>query len=436
MFAALTLAALGFTSGTAQRIDAIVESELRAHRAPGIAVGVVESGRLVYERGFGSANLSAHIAVSPGTQFGIAQISEQFTAAAILLLAQDGKLKLDDPVTKYLPELSIARFVTIRELLDQTSGLPYITSWEHATATAQSARPMATPGASYAQNPLNYLIAGRIVERVTGVPLSDYVEQHIFVPLVMDASLYSGDTGLSADRAVGYTAENSHFVRAQPWSATRLDGNAGIVSDVYDLAKWDIEFPILLRVDAVRDMFTPGVAGASERHGMGWTLDQRNGHRFVWQNGEIPGFHAMNALLPDDHVAVIVLANVDSLNGPAALPESIAARVLDVVAPPSRQHVDNAVVARASEWLAMLASGRIDRTQLTPAFSRYLSDDLIYRSQLGTLGRPVSLIPVSSAATRSGGTSYEFLVLFKHGERHYHMTLTPDGKIDSLLLTP
>ncbi|HEY9086125.1 MAG TPA: serine hydrolase domain-containing protein [Candidatus Tyrphobacter sp.] len=437
MFATLSLAAaFEFTPTTAHRIDAIVETEIHARRTPGIAVGVVASGRLVYARGFGEASLSRRTPVSPGTQFGIGQISEQFTAAAILLLEQDGKLKLDDPVTRFMPDLTVARLVTIRELLDQTSGLPAVSNWAHLVAAANAARPLAPPGTVYAENPLNYLVAGRIVERASGVPLSDFLQQHIFLPLVMDGSFFAGDTGISPTHAVGYTVGRSEFVRTQPWSATRLGGDAGVVSNIYDLAKWDIEFPLLLRVDAVREMFTPGLPGSFERHGMGWNIDQRGGRRFVWQNGEIPGYHAMNAVLPDDHIAVIVLTNADSLHGSAVLPESVAGRILDTLLPPSAQHVDNGVLSRAREWLERLASGRIDRTQLTPSFSAYLSDRVVHDAGIAALGRVISMVPVSSMPSANGGTTYEFLVLFKKGERHYRFAVTTDGKIDFLSFTP
>lgn len=436
MIAALALAAVGFTTATAERIDAIVASELRAHRTPGVSVGVVEEGRLVYARGFGSANLSRRIPAAPGTQFGVGQVGEQFTAAAVLLLTQDGKLRLDDPVERYLPSLRFARGVTVRELLDQTSGLPQIADWQHAFSAAAAAPSRFAPGSAYEENPLNYLIAGRIVAQVTGETLSDYVEQHVFVPLVMDGSLYSGDSGLSPYRAVGYTLEDARFARATPWSTTRLDGDAGAISNVYDLAKWDIEFPILLRVDAVREMFTPGAPGAMNRHGMGWTIDQRNGRRYVWQNGEIPGFHAMNALLPDDHVAVIVLTNVDGFHDPALLPEQIAGRILDAVVPPAPQRVQNGIVTKAREWIVRLQRNRIDRTQLTPGFSNYLSDDLVLRARLNALGALESLVPISSTASRDGDTTYEFLALFNSGERHYEMTLTADGHIDFISFNP
>jgi D-alanyl-D-alanine carboxypeptidase len=435
VIAAIALAALGFGPATAHRIDAIVASEMRAHRTAGIAVGVVESGRLVYARGYGEANLSRRIPASPGTQFSIGQISEQFTAAAILLLAQENKLRLDDPVTKYLPQLAVARYVTVAELLDQTSGLPVVSDWPHLLRAADTARPAATPGTAYESNPLNYVVAGRIVAQVTGDTLSDFVEQHVFEPLVMDATLYTGESGASPNRAVGYTLERGTFVRARPWSATRLDAGAGAISDVYDLAKWDIEFPILLRVDAVRDMFTPGVPGAFVRYGMGWTIDERSGHRFMWQNGEVPGFHAMNAILPDDHVAVIVLSNTDSLHEQSAMPEIVAGRILDAVVPPSPQRVDNAILVRARAMLVALQRDRIDRTELTPEFSRYLSDDVVRNARLSSLGRLVSLVPISSRA-QDGDTTYEFLALFAAGERHYRVTLTPDGKVAFLSFSP
>jgi D-alanyl-D-alanine carboxypeptidase len=427
---------MGFTPATAQRIDGIVEAEVRAHRTPGIAVGVVESGRIIYARGFGRASISRNIDVSPATQFGIGQLSEAFTAAALLMLEQSGKLKLTDAVTTYLPNLTVAHDVTLRDLLDQTSGLPHVSNWPHLLAAANAAKPVAPPHTAYDPNPLNYLLAGMIVERITGVPLSDYVEQHIFLPLVMDSSLYTGETGVSTAHAVGYTVHGGQFVKAQPWSATRTAGDSGIISNVYDLAKWDIEFPILLRVDAVSEMFAPGLPGSLDRHAMGWTIDQRDGKRFVWQNGEIPGYHAMNALLPDDHVAVIVLVNTDSFGGPASLPESVAGRILDVLVPPSAQRIDNAVVTRAREWLGRLASGRIDRTQLAPEFNHYLSDAVVRQANIAALGRVVSMIPIASTPVSAGGTEYEFLVHFEHGMRHYHFTVDADGRISFISFSP
>ena len=147
--------------------------------------------------------------------------------------------------------------------------------------------------------PLNYLLAGLIVERASGVPLSDYLEQHIFIPLVMDHTFLAGDSGISPTHATGYTRTAQGFVTAPMWDPSWLAGDAGFVSTIDDLAKWDIEMPVLLRVDAVRTIFTPGASVGPTQYGMGWVIDRRGGKEFVWSNGEISGYRAMNALLPE-----------------------------------------------------------------------------------------------------------------------------------------
>ncbi len=441
---------LTFTATMEHAVDDLGARIVRDERTPGLAIGIVEDGRIVYAHGFGWSDPANRRHIDPGTEFYIGQSGRPFTAAAVLLLAQDGKLKLDDPVTKYVPELTVAKGVTIRELLDETSGLPDLHASPKAPkdrtrtvklsdliALADTLPPSAPPGTRYENNDFNYMIAGLVIERASRVPLSDYLQQHIFIPLVMNQSFLAGDTGISAQHAVGYTGSPRRFVRAPEWNPAWLYGDASVVSTVYDLAKWDIGMPLLLRVDAERDMFTPANVPGPNRYGLGWVIDEREGKRYVWQDGEISGFHTMNALLPDDHVAVIVLANTDSFRSPRVLsPEEVAARVVDIVLPPRRANVDNAIVAKAREWLDRLAQKRIDRTQLTPAFSAYLTDSLIARADFAKLGRPLSIVPISSEAGEGGDTVYEFLVRFPHAQYHYRLTLTRDGKIDGLVLNP
>ncbi|HTA40158.1 MAG TPA: serine hydrolase domain-containing protein, partial [Candidatus Acidoferrales bacterium] len=337
-----------FTGDMSSRIDRIAQAEVSGGRTPGIAIGVVEDGRLVYARGFGYANVARHTRVDPSTQFSLGAVSAQFTTAAVLLLVQDAKLKLDDRVTKYVPELSIAANVTVAELLQQTSGLPDYTKApgidpdqthqakiNDLIAAANKMQLVTTPGTTYAPNDFNFIVAGLIVERVSSVTLSDFLQQRIFLPLVMNQTLYAGDTGLAASHAVGYTRTAAgKFSPARTTDPSWLLGARGVVSNVYDLAKWDIEMPILLRVDAVRTMYTPGGIAGPAQYGMGWVIDRRSGKRFMWYNGEIPGYRALNAVLPDDHIAIVVLTNTDSHGGAVSVPVQVAARVLDVVAPP------------------------------------------------------------------------------------------------------
>lgn len=437
-----------FTPAMSSAISRLAENEVHSGRTPGLAIGVVEDGRLVYARGFGLSNVGKHLRVEPDTEFYVGGITNQFTAAATLMLEQDGKLKLDDKVTKYLPELTIAANVTIAELLQQTSGLADYTKAlpnsdrarsikpNDLLAAENTLKPVAPPGTAYADNPINYILAGMIVERASGEPLSDFLQQHIFFPLVMDRSFLAGDTGISPSHAVGYTRnKGAAFVPAKAWDPAWLQGAGGLVTTIYDLAKWDIEMPILVRVDAVRTMLTPSGTSGLARYGMGWVIDQRGGKNFVWYAGQIPGYQAINAMLPDDHIAVIVLANADSLNGGRVVsPESVAAHVLDVVSPPAATRLDNAVVTRAKEWLGRLADKNVDRTQLTPKFSQYLTDELVSTSDFAALGKLQSIVPISSTTESNGDTLYEFLVQYPRIRYHYKFGLTKDGKVDELVL--
>ncbi len=439
---------LTLAPSVAGQIDRLGKNEVHSGRTPGIAIGVVEDGRLVYARGFGFANVARHFPMAPETEFYVGTMTMQFTASAVLMLSQAGKLSLDDKVSKYVPDFKAARDVTITQLLTQTSGLPdprrlhgpafdqtHALKFADLFEAIDKMNVTVTPGAAYADNPLNYLLAGLIVERAAGVPLSDYLEQHVFIPLIMDHTFLAGDSGISSNHAVGYTWTHRGFTPASPWDPTWMGGYAGLVSTIEDLAKWDIEMPILLRVDALRTMTAPSAQKGPTHYGMGWVVDRRGGKEFVWSNGETSGYRSMNALLPASHVAVIVLSNADSAHGGGiTIPEEIGARILDILVPPTTARLDNAIVARAKECLQRLASGHLDRSELTPSFDKYLSDDLIARENLAALGTLQTMVPISSSTEANGDTLYEFLVRYPRGQYHYQFELAPDGKIDGIAL--
>jgi len=439
-----------FTPKMAAAIGRLAHADVVGGQTPGMAIAVVEDGRWVYARGFGYADLARRRAVAATTEIYVGGVTTQFTAASVLLLVQDGKIKLDDKVTKYVPELTVASGVTVAQLLQQTSGLP---DYTHAAGikadptksvkladfiAAVDKMPMQfAPGSKFSYNNFNYFIAGLIVERASGLPLSDFMQARIFQPLYMSSSFLAGDTGISPLAAVGYSGSPHRFAPVKPWDPSWLLGAGGIVTNVYDLAKWDVGFPILVRDDAVRDMFTAGSPPGVQAYGMGWVIDQRGGKRYLWHNGQLGGFHAMNALLPDDHIAVIVLANVDSLHSNDTLsPEYVAAEILDIVAPPSKVHVENLIISRAKEWLVRLADKNLDRTQLTPQFSTFLTDALVSHADFKSFGKMISIVPISSHAGENGDTIYEFLVNYPRGQYHYRFGLTNQGKIDALFLSP
>jgi CubicO group peptidase (beta-lactamase class C family) len=425
----------------------MAKEQVHAGRAPGVAVGIVEDGRIVYAHGFGFADLSKHVPMTPDTQFYAGGLTRQFTAAAVLLLVQDGKLALDDHVSKYVPEFRLGATITIAQLLAQTSGLPpssripgvsadrtHPIKLSAVLASVDQMKLAAEPGTVYADDPINYLLAALVVERASGVPLSDYLEQHIFIPLLMDNTFLAGDSGISAQHAIGYTRTSHGFDPAPAWDPTWLGGDGGLVTTIYDLAKWDIAMPILLRVDAVRTMFAPASNNGPTRYGMGWVIDRRFGKDFVWSDEDIAGYRAMNALLPEQHVGVIVFSNADSLHVPTTIPEGLGGRILDLIVPSTTARLNNATIERAKEWLTLLASGHVRRDELTPAFSAYLTDDFVARQNIAGLGPLLSIVPVSSTAESNGDTLYEFLVRYRYAQYHYQFELTAQGKIDGIRL--
>ena len=441
-----------FTGDMSSRIDRIAQAEVLGGRTPGIAIGLVEDGRLVYSRGFGYANVARHTRVDPSTQFNLGAVSAQFTTAAVLLLVQDAKIKLDDRVTKYVPELSIAGNVTVAELLQQTSGLPDYTKApgidgdqthqvkiNDLLAAVNKMQFVTTPGTTYAANDFNFIVAGLIVERVSGVTLSDFLQQRIFLPLVMNQTLYAGDTGIAPSHAIGYTRTSSgKFAPARATDPSWLLGARGVVSNVYDLAKWDIEMPILLRVDAVRTMYTPGGVAGPTQYGMGWVIDRRGGKRFMWYNGEIPGYRSLNAVLPDDRIAVIVLTNADSRGGAdlgADADRGADSRRRRAAGNRASRQRDR----RASEGLARAHRRQADRSHRTHAGVQRVP---YRRPRRGNLrfcrirGKYRAIVPISSTTESNGDTLYEFVVQYPHDQFHYKFAVTQDGKVDELLLGP
>ena len=208
---------LRLTEDAKARIDTAVNQVLASTKVPSASIAIVKDGRIAYLQAYGLARLSPPMEATPQMQYPVGSISKQFTAAAVLLLAQEGKLTLDDPVSKYFPELTRAREVTIRMLLSHTSGYQdywpedYVMTSMMVPTTAQhildvwGKRPLDfDPGTQWQYSNTNFVIAGRIVEQVSGMPLIDLLKKRIFLPLGMD-NVYDTDAArLPATDPTGY----------------------------------------------------------------------------------------------------------------------------------------------------------------------------------------------------------------------------------------
>lgn len=317
--------------------DKVVNALMSAQRIPGMALAVVRSGKVVKAKGYGYADLEHQVPVTPETVFKIGSVSKQFLATGILLLAQDGKLSVDDPISKYIAGTPESwRDITIRHFLTHTSGVlregPAFDPWkvqpDSIVIKSAFSRPLEFPvGSRYQYCNTCYFTLAEIIARVSGRPWDVFVRERVFGPQGMSASRTTTTTELVPKRARGYVwrANANSYVNADEWPALRPSG--AFLSTVLDLAKWDAALyqnQPLSR--ATREaMWTPVklTDGSSYGYGFGWMIDTQDNRPRVHHGGSLPGFRAMMMRFPDDSLTVIVLTNSETAN-PAVIARDVA----------------------------------------------------------------------------------------------------------------
>lgn len=425
---------------------------LAAGAAPGVALAVVSHGQIVYESGFGFADIASRLTVTAATRFAIGSLSKQLTAAAIQLLADRGKLALDDPLAKYVPSLPNAARITLRMLLDQTSGLhnyPKLSEhdWPISGAIATSRivailaadKPDFPPGSRWEYSNANYAALAAVVERVAGMSLADFLAANIFTPLQMrDSGFgYAAQAGI----AVGYVGKTPEI---PPLSLDLFSGAGAAVSSAHDLALWDISLfgGTVLAKSYLDDVWSDGVATGQDglRYARGWLLTQVAGHRELWHNGLAPqvGGYCYNAIFPDDGLAIVVLTNGFGADGlPERMSQEIAAAYGIGTAPAASATVtpapnDNrAVDAQARALWDQLAAGTVDREKLTANFSALLTPALLAQvSETIQILGPLREFTFIGTRTAPGITVYRYSLLFAAGTTHeWDVAIAPNGKI-------
>jgi len=296
---------------------------------PGCAVAVERSGRVVYARGYGMANLEAAVANTPNTVFDIGSVSKQFTAMAIVLLAEDGKLSLDDDIRKYLPEIpDYGTPITIRHLLHHTSGLRNYTDLfdlagipEVDLTTARDVLELIArqrgvnfmAGEEFLYSDTNYFLAGEIVHRVSGKSLRQFSEERIFAPLGMrHTHINDQPREVVPRRAIGYEPYEHGFLNYL--SNFEQVGDGSVLTTVLDLAKWqrNFEVPRVGGRRAIELMLETATLtdGSRPLYGLGVFVDTYRGHRWVHHDGEWVGYRAAVSYFPTEQLSVIVACNV------------------------------------------------------------------------------------------------------------------------------
>ncbi|MCC8362000.1 beta-lactamase family protein [Lysobacter sp. A6] len=322
------------------RVDALMQDY--AGHGPGASVLVVRDGEAIVQRSYGFADLEANTPVTPQTNYRLASVSKQFTAAAILLLARDGKLSIDDPVRRWLPSLPASDdAITIRHLLTHTSGLidyedlmdPADTSQIHDSGVlallAKESKHYFAPGTSYRYSNSGYALLSLIVERASGQRYADFLHARIFAPLGMrDTVAYEDGISTVAHRAFGYTFEDGRWQRTDQSTTSAVLGDGGIYSSIVDLQKWDAALydERLLPRAMWTQAWTPATKTdeADVEYGFGWRITGET----VWHSGETVGFRNVIVRWPQRHLTVVVLTNRNDPE-PYAMAKQIGALFLD-----------------------------------------------------------------------------------------------------------
>jgi CubicO group peptidase (beta-lactamase class C family) len=293
---------------------------------PGASLLVVRDGKAVVRRSYGRSNLEDRITATPETNYRLASVTKQFTAAAILLLIQDGRLTLNDPVKKWLPSLpSAVDSVSITHLLTHTSGIIDYEDVIPAGTVAQLRDADVLRlleahdsvyfkrGASYRYSNSGYALLALIVERASGKSFAAFLRERIFLPLGMNHTVaYEKGTSTVSNRAFGYTMKDSVWTRKDQSTTSAVLGDGGIYSSIDDLAKWDASLydSRLLSDDSRRLAFTPHTATdqADVKYGFGWRITGET----LWHSGETVGFRNVIVRNPSRRLTVVLLTNRDS----------------------------------------------------------------------------------------------------------------------------
>jgi len=325
------------------RVDALLAG-WREQAGPGVTIGVVQEGRLAVHRSAGLANIEHRVPIGPQTRFRIASVSKQFTTSAVLMLAHEGRLGLEDKAAEHLPELGLDGRITLAHLMHNTSGLrdmlelmrqggadlgTPVTQAELLEAIGRQRRLNFDPGTRYLYSNTNFLLLGLIAEHVSGQPLPEFLEERIFAPLGMTATLMTPDVHVSVpDLATGYRKLECGWARAP--HAFPVGGEGGLVSCVRDLALWDRNLDTG-RVggdwlaSALRQQ-TPFTNGMENRYARGQAVRGHRGLQTVSHGGLWPGYRTEFLRVPARRTTVIVIANAAT-----AEPNLVAHQVLDAI---------------------------------------------------------------------------------------------------------
>ena len=439
----------GLPATTEKAIDEIVTKALSDSGVPSASIAIVKDGRIALAKAYGQARLEPAMPATPSMRYKIASNSKQLTATAILLLAEEHKLSLDDKVARFLPDLTRAKDITIRHLLTHTSGYQdfyaddYTPPFMQKDTTAQAIldgwakKPLDfEPGSRWQYSNTGYVVLGVIIEKVSGKTLYDFLKERVFDKLGMKTAIDIDGAWDAAD-PLPYTRFALGPVRVAPiegkywlWAAGELAMSAS------DLARWNIALMEgkILKPASRKALTTEAVLsdGTGTRYGLGLAVTQMdNGHRRWAHTGGAAGFLSSNVDFPDDKASITVLTNGEGGLAHRTIETEIEkllfASTVDADAVPALE--------RAKALFAGLQKGTVDKATVTENLRGWFTPAVLadFGSSLGPLGEPASFSQ-SSREDRGGMVHRVFAIEAGGKKLRMETYIMPDGKFEQCLV--
>jgi CubicO group peptidase (beta-lactamase class C family) len=430
-----------------QRASSEITEALKKTGAPSVAVVIIQDGKVAFSKTFGKADLASNRAAETGTRYAVGSISKQFTAAALLLLQEDGRLSLDDKVAKFFPNLTQANQITVRQLLSHTAGYEdfapqdyLIPEWTRPTTSAAILEKWAKkplnfdPGTRWQYSNTGYVVAGSIVEKVSGQPLVAFLREKILSPLGMASS---GDcTDRSAVDATAYT----RFALGPPRPVGReakgwYDGAGELCMTAPDLAKWDLAFldHKILSPASYEQFSREGRLqnGDLTHYGLGLMIRDFRGIPMLSHGGEVSGFLALDQKFPTRNGAIIILSNQDGINLAGPLADQLA----QLVFLPGQRPASAEDTARVRAILDGLRRGKIQQDQFTENARGYFTAEALndIRTSLTGLG-PLKSVTRTFESLRGGMTYRSYRAEFARKSVILSVYVTPAGKFEQFMV--
>lgn len=431
-------------------VDDLIKAEMARQKIPGVALAVVRDGRPAIVKGYGFANLEHQVPVKPETVFQSGSVGKQFTAMAVMMLVEEGKIGLDEKISKYLGEVPEGwQNVTVRHLLTHTGGLTdYPRDFDFRKDYTEDdllkrAKEVPTafaPGEKWAYSNLGYVTLGIIIHKVSGKFYGDFLKERVFTPLGMTTARVITEADIVPNRSAGY-ALRSGEVKNQNWVSPSLNTTAdgALYLTLHDMIKWDEALTAgkLLSKSGYEAMWTPVKLndGTDNPYGFGWALRKVNGKQVIEHGGAWQGFKAHIARYPDSKLTVIVFANLAQANQ-----SRIANGVAAIVDPELKEKPiadpDPAFTARTRELFQAVIDGKAEMDRFTPEVQEAMktNNDRIARF-VKTLG-PVQKFELMERRSAGDVTQYRYKIEYTGMSLFLAMAVNKDGKISGFSLQP